>query len=110
MVRVGSLEMDVDFMDATLHAIKWFLFTILTLGLGAFLYPYALAGFCINRTRIQTDNGAPSRLVCQLDASSRIGHALIWFLLAWLTLGLAYFIYLYRVGKFVAEHTHVVEG
>ncbi len=110
MYTIGKLEMDLDFVDATLHALKWFLFTIITLGLGAFLYPYAIVGYCLNRTRLVGNDGKRRRLVCDLDVFSRIGHALLWFLFSVVTFGIAYFIYLYRVGKFVAEHTQVVEG
>lgn len=109
MLKFGELEMELDVVSAFFHAFKWFLLTILTLGLAAFLYPYALTAFCINRTRLVDRNGRSRRLVCDLDIASRIGHALLWFLLAWITLGLAYFVYLYRVAKFVAKHTAVVE-
>ncbi|AGW14500.1 DUF6693 family protein [Megalodesulfovibrio gigas] len=109
MLRIGELEMELDVVSAFFHALKWFLFTILTLGLAAFLYPYALTAFCINRTRLVDHTGRVRRLVCDLDVASRLGHALLWFVLACLTFGLAYFVYLYRVAKFVAEHTQVVE-
>ncbi|GAB7081779.1 DUF6693 family protein [Megalodesulfovibrio paquesii] len=110
LLKIGTMEMDLDFLAAFFHALKWFLLTILTFGLAAFLYPYAITAFCINRTRLVDSGGRSRRLVCDLDISSRIGHAILWFLLACLTAGLAYFIYLYRVAKFVAEHTHVVDA
>ncbi len=36
-----------------------------------------------------------------------MGHALIWLLLSIVTFGLAYFLYLYGVGRYVAAHTRI---
>lgn len=103
----GTFRTDVSMIECFGHAVLWFLIIICTLGIGAFFYPYALAKFIINRTYVVRDGAPTQRLVCDLDMAAQLGHALIWLLLSVITLGLAYFLYLYGVGRYVASRTRM---
>lgn len=104
---IGTFRTDVTMIECFGHAVLWFLITLCTLGIGVFFYPYALAKFIINRTYVEHEGTPRQRLVCDLDLAAQVGHALIWLLLSIVTFGLAYFLYLYGVGRYVAAHTRV---
>jgi len=108
-MKFGKFEVDLDIPSSIGHVILWYFLMIITLGLAAFLYPYALSKFVLNRTYIVTDGKRIKRLKVELDLASQIGHVVIWVLLTIVTLGLAYFIFLYQIGKFILNKTEVVD-
>jgi len=89
--------------------IIWILLTIVTLGLASFIAPYYVLSSIINKTSIVDENG---QRLCQLKVNFTlaeiIGHAVIWVLLAIVTLGLAVFVYYYMVMKKVLNRTEIV--
>lgn len=89
------------------HLVVWLLIIVVTLGLGMFFFPYSFAKFVLNRTEVHTSEGVYT-LKCDLDVFSQMGHILLWFVIAILTLGLGYFFYLYGVWRVVASNTKAI--
>ena len=108
-MTVGKFEVDLDIASSIGHVIVWYLLMIVTIGLGVFVYPYALAKFILNKTYIVEDGKRVKKLQVDLDLASQIGHVVIWIILSIVTFGLAYFIFLYQIGKFVLNKTEVVD-
>lgn len=106
----GRVEAQVTFGDILGHGILWILISVITLGIGAFFYPYSFSKFIINRTFIWDGEGKRSRLRCDLDAGSQLGHILVWILLTVITVGLAFPFYLYKVWHLALNHTSILPG
>ncbi len=104
----GQFRCDLSIMECLGHALFWLVVVILTLGLGALVYPYALARFVVNKTVIVCDGVQTGRLVTNLDLGGQLWHLVLWFIFSVLTFGVAYVAYLYQVGKLVADNTVVV--
>ena len=89
--------------------IIWILLTIVTLGLASFIAPYYVLSSIINKTSIVDENGRRlSQLKVTFTLAEIIGHAVIWVLLAIVTLGLALIVYYYMVMKKVLNRTEIV--
>jgi hypothetical protein len=82
--------------------------TIITVGIAAFFYPYAFATLVVNRCSIIDSQGRVSRLKCELNVFSQLGHIILWFLLTLITCGIAFFFYLFKVFNYVLNNTTVV--
>jgi uncharacterized membrane protein YjgN (DUF898 family) len=106
-MRIGRFYCELTIGSSIGHLILWYLIIIVTFGLGAFLYPYALAKYVINKTWIMEGDRPVGHLRCDLDIVSQIGHAFLWIILSIITFGLAALIFLYRVGCVVANETYV---
>ena len=104
----GTLECDVSVGGSLAHALWWAFLIIITVGIGAMFYPYALAEHVANRTHIVQNGARVGRLQVDVGMFDMIGHALLWFVLAWLTCGVAYIVYLYKVMDFVMDRVRVV--
>ncbi len=89
--------------------IIWILLTIVTLGLASFVAPYYVLSSIINKTWIVDENGQRhSQLNVNFTLAEIIGHAVIWVLLAIVTLGLAIIVYYYMVAKKVLNRTEII--
>ena len=89
--------------------IIWILLTIVTLGLASFVAPYYVLSSIINKTWIVDENGKRhSQLNVNFTLAEIIGHAVIWVLLAIVTLGLAIIVYYYMVAKKVLNRTEII--
>jgi uncharacterized membrane protein YjgN (DUF898 family) len=89
--------------------IIWLLLTIVTLGLASFVAPYYIFSAIINKTWIVDENGQRlSQLKVNFTLAEIVGHAVIWVLLAVVTLGLAIIVYYYMVTKKVLNRTEMV--
>ena len=107
--RPTKFRCDFSVGDAIGHMIIWLLLTILTLGLALFVFPYYMPKAIINRTTVLAQDGTEfGRLKCDLPLGSMIGNAILWLLLCIVTLGLAYFVYVYRVFRIVLSETRIV--
>jgi uncharacterized membrane protein YjgN (DUF898 family) len=104
----GRCDCDLSMAECIGHAVLWIIISVLTLGIGAFIYPYALARFVVSRTYVVSGGRRVGRLQCDLDLGSQLGHLILWIILAVITFGLAYVVYLYRVGKLVADRTLII--
>ncbi|SLN33068.1 hypothetical protein PSA7680_01550 [Pseudoruegeria aquimaris] len=102
------LQCDFSVVDAILNAILWFVLTIVTLGLAAFLFPFYLPKVVLNKTQvIDLDGNRVGQMVCDISLRSVIVSALIWWLLTIVTFGLAYFVYIYRVYRIILNETRL---
>ncbi len=71
-------------------------------GLALLVFPYYLNKAVLNKTEILDLSGrAVGRLNCTFNIGHSIGHVIIWGILIILTLGLAGFLYVYRVMRVV---------
>lgn len=94
--------------EAIGSAIIWILLSIVTLGLALVVFPYFLNRAVLNQTEVLNAQGQPiGRLNCRFGVGSSVGHVIIWLLLIILTLGLASFVYVYRVIRVVLNETVV---
>jgi len=89
--------------------IIWVLLIIVTLGLASFVAPYYILSSIINKTWVVDENGQRlSQLKVNFTLAEIIGHAVIWVLLAIVTLGLALIVYYYMVMKKVLNRTEII--
>ena len=90
--------------------IIWLLLTIITFGLALFFLPYYLLKLPINRTYLLDQKGAKvARLHVDVSFGDILGHAVIWFLLTIVTLGLAYLLYWQAVVRRLLNAVSVTE-
>jgi len=82
------------------HLLLWLIGGLVTCGLAFFLFPYSFGETVINSTHLVDEQGRVlGRLRCTQGVAGHIGHAIIWWLLAIVTLGIAGFFYMYRVAS-----------
>jgi len=95
-----KLKCEYSVSEAIGSIIIWILISILTLGLGLFVMPYYILKGPINRSFLVDANGMKiAKLHVDVDLASIVGHAVIWVLLAIVTLGFAMFVYYPAVVK-----------
>lgn len=96
-------------MDAIGHVLVWVVLIILTLGLALLVFPYSFNKAILNRTEVCDRQGnVLGRLDCRFSVFSSVGHLFIWALLIIVTLGLAAFLYGYRVLRVLINETRIV--
>ncbi len=99
---------DFSVGDAIGNMILWVILIIVTLGLAAFVFPYYLPKAIISKTTVLGHDGSEiGQLKCDLTLGTMIGNAVIWVILTIITLGLAYFVCIYRVLRVVLMETHI---
>jgi ABC-type antimicrobial peptide transport system permease subunit len=95
-------------MEAIGNVILWIILTIVTLGLALIVFPYYFNRAVLNQTEVLDLTGTPiGRLNCTFNVGHSIGHVLIWAILIIVTLGLAGFLYVYRVLRVVLNETRI---
>lgn len=105
-----SLKSDLTVGDIIGHGIIWILLTVVTLGLAMFVFPYYMQRFIISRTSVLDDQGKRvGRLQCTIDLASIIGNIVIWAIISIVTLGIGYFIFLYKIHAHCMNHTKIVD-
>ncbi|WP_296663617.1 DUF6693 family protein [Paraburkholderia sp.] len=103
-----SLKSNLTITDIIGHAVIWILLTIVTLGLAMFVYPYYLYRFVINKTVAVDPNGmVTGRLECTIDLTTITGKTVIWTIISIITLGLGYFVFLYKIVAHCMDHTRL---
>ncbi|MDX7987235.1 hypothetical protein FE392_07805 [Xenorhabdus sp. 12] len=107
-----KLKSELSIIDIILHLIIWFLITLLTLGLGAFVFPYYMTRLVINKTQvIDRDNGKIiGRLNCEINFAQIVGYVILWAILSFITFGLLYLVYIYKIIAHCINHTHVASA
>lgn len=104
----GRLHCEFGVADAIGSVIIWLLLTIVTLGLAAFVAPYYIFSEIVNKTwLVDADGHRLGQLNVNFTLAEIIGHAVIWVLLAIVTLGLALVIYYYMVLRKVLDRTEI---
>jgi cytochrome bd-type quinol oxidase subunit 2 len=95
--------------EAIGNAVLWFLLAIATLGLALLIFPYFFNRSVLNRTEVIDASGRTiGRLDCRFGVGSSVGHFVLWVILIVVTLGLASFVYAYRVLRVVLDETEIV--
>lgn len=103
------LKTELPFIDIFAHLIIWLLLFVVTLGLAVFVFPYYMQKLVLNQTyAYDANNLKVGRLHCTIDLASIIGNVIIWTILSILTLGLAYFVFLYKISAHCSNHTRIV--
>ncbi|MDX7998068.1 hypothetical protein FE394_02355 [Xenorhabdus sp. Reich] len=107
-----KLKSELGILEIILHLIIWFLIIFLTLGLGAFVFPYYMTRFIISKTHvIDRDSGKTiGKLYCEISFSQIIGYVILWAILSFITFGLLYFVFLYKITAHCINHTHVISA
>lgn len=102
------LRCDLGIAESIGQVIIWILLSIVTLGLALIVFPYYFNKAVLNKTEVLDGNGnAIGRLNCSFNLASSIGHVIIWILLIIVTLGLATFLYAYRVLRVLINETRI---
>lgn len=104
-----QLKSELGAFDVLGHLIIWILLTIVTLGLALFVFPYYMQRFIISKTYAFDGEGKKvGRLVCTIDLASIIGNIILWAIISIITLGIGYFVFLYKITAHCMSHTKVV--
>ncbi|MDO5667483.1 MAG: hypothetical protein Q4G44_06630 [Alcaligenaceae bacterium] len=92
------------------HLIFWVILSMFTLGFALMLFPYYIMRFVLNNTYVydQREGKKIGRLQCDIELAGIFANAFIWFLLTIITLGLAYFFFIYRIKVFCYSRTKIV--
>jgi len=102
------LQCEFGVADAIGSVIIWLLLTIVTLGLAAFVAPYYIFSEIVNKTLlVDADGHRLGQLKVNFTLTEIVGHAVIWLLLAVVTLGLALLVYYYMVLRKVLDRTEI---
>lgn len=106
--RIGRLKCSFTTVEAIGSVVLWIILTIVTLGLALIVFPYYLNRAVLNKTELLDGSGrAIGRLNCTFNTGHSIGHVILWAILIIVTLGLAGFLYVYRVIRVVLNETRV---
>lgn len=106
--RIGRLKCSFTTVEAIGSVVLWIILTIVTLGLALIVFPYYLNRAVLNKTELLDASGrAIGRLNCTFNIGHSIGHVILWAILIIVTLGLAGFLYVYRVIRVVLNETRV---
>ena len=103
-----NIKADLSILDIIGHLLIWVLLTIITLGIALFFFPYSFARFVINRPSV-VDNatGVERKMVCDINIFSNVGHIILWMVISFLTLGLGYIFYFYRVWNYALNNSRL---
>ena len=109
MKKATKLRCEFGIGDSIGHVIIWVLLTLITFGLALLVFPYYFIKAIVNKTSVLADDGISvvGKLKCDINLGAAIGNAFIWLILIVITLGLAYFVYLYRVMRIVLSETTI---
>lgn len=99
------IQANIKTLDILIHIIVWMLLTIITFGFGIFFFPYYFARFIINRCSVVNEQGAELHLTCHNDISGSIGNIILWIIIIFITFGLAYPFYFYKVWNYSLNNT-----
>ena len=106
--RIGRLKCSFTTVEAIGSVVLWIILTIVTLGLALIVFPYYHNRAVLNKTELLDGSGrAIGRLNCTFNIGHSIGHVILWAILIIVTLGLAGFLYVYRVIRVVLNETRV---
>ena len=106
--RIGRLKCSFSVAESIGSVVLWIILTIVTLGLALIVFPYYLNRAVLNKTELLDGSGRTiGRLNCTFNIGHSIGHVILWVLLIIVTLGLASFLYAYRVIRVVLNETRV---
>jgi hypothetical protein len=102
-----KIQANVGTLDILGHLILWFVIILVTLGIGAFFFPYSFSKFIINRSEVIDDQGVSRKMVCNTDLFGNIGHVILWILITLITAGLGYVFYIYKIWNYSLNNTSI---
>lgn len=106
--RLTEIKSEFSVGSSIGAVIVWILLTLITFGLALFFFPYFFQKDVINKSFVVDGAGNKlGRMRCDIGLGDAFGHAFLWILLTIITLGLAAFIYQYRVSRYVYNHTEI---
>lgn len=104
-----KIQANVEVVDIVVHAILWVILSFVTFGIALFFYPYYFAKFIINRSTLVKD-GVSIPMVCETDIFSNIGHIILWAIISFVTFGLGFVVYFYKVWNYSLNNTKIGLG
>ena len=98
-------------LDILVHLGIWLMLSTITLGLALIVFPYYLIKFVINNTVVidERDSTKICRLKCNIKLSDMIGYIILWTILSIISLGVLYFVFLYKVYTHCLDKTTFTE-
>ncbi|WP_439890905.1 DUF6693 family protein [Ralstonia sp. 25C] len=106
-----TLKSRLTTADIIGHAVIWILLTIVTVGLGLFVYPYYLYRFVISKTiAVDRDGKEVGKLECTIDLATIIGKIVIWTFISIVTFGIGYFFFMYKIVAHCMDHTRLASN
>ncbi|MFW8564878.1 DUF6693 family protein [Orrella sp. 11846] len=104
-----QFKSELGVLEVIGHLIIWLLLSIVTFGLAMFVFPYYMQRYTIGRTFAFNAQGQRvGQLICTIDLASIIGNVLLWVLISLVTLGLGYFVFLYKISAHCLSHTKLI--
>lgn len=104
-----TIKANLSILDIVGHLLVWLLLTIFTLGIALFFFPYSFARFVINRTSVVDHaSGVERKMACDINIFSNIGHIILWMVISFITLGIGYIFYFYRVWNYALNNSRVL--
>ncbi|HET8903182.1 MAG TPA: DUF6693 family protein [Saccharospirillum sp.] len=102
-----KIQASVGTLDILGHLILWFIIILITLGIGAFFFPYSFAKFIINRSELIDNQGVSRPMECHTDLFGNIGHVILWIIISIITFGIGYAFYFYKVWNYSLNNTTI---
>lgn len=105
-----QFKCELSVMEILGNMIVWVLLSLITFGLALFLFPYYMQRLVLNKTfAFDSEGKRVGRLRCTIDLASIIGNVILWMIISIITLGLGYFVFLYKINAHCMNHTRVVD-
>lgn len=109
ILRGGKLKCKLSIAEIIGWIIIWVMLIAITLGIAAFSFPYSYMKTIINSfVIINRKEEGISKLRCDISLGSMIGHIVIWIIISILTLGIGYFLYIYKVATYCIDNTKII--
>lgn len=106
----NRLKMDITVYDCLIHLAVWTVLGFVTFGIALLFYPYYLCRFLINHIYFVDAAGVTTgRMQVDFSFGEILLHSLGWILLIFVTLGLAYFLNVYMVWRYLFNKSVVVK-
>ncbi len=101
------VEVRVGLSEIVGHGVLWLVLILVTLGLGALVWPYYALRFIVERVTWRGEEGTPYRLRVEGGLVGYVGHAVLWWLVILITFGLAAPFWIYDVYRVVLSQAAV---
>ncbi|AIL31935.1 DUF6693 family protein [Basilea psittacipulmonis] len=107
-----KLKSDLSVAEILGHFILWFFIILCTFGIGSILFPFYMNKFILNHTTVIDKNTkeVKGHLRCELTLAPIVGTIVIYLLLTLVTLGIAYFVYLYKITTLALDATKIEQS
>lgn len=100
-----KIQANVGTFDILGHLIIWLILILITFGIALFFYPYSFSKFILDRSEIIDENGASKKMTCNTDLFGNVGHVILWIIITFITLGIGYIFYFYKIWNYSLNNT-----